>query len=160
MRRPVRLGLLSVLVSLLGGCAFSTPLRGPGVTGGRVADTGSTAPVVVVLTEADVEPSQRSLFTAQIKAVLATLDRQPGYLGGAVRRELFGPAGWTMTIWRSGADVDAFYASPEHRTAMRQGAPALRAFRSRRLTLPTTEVPLSWDDVRKRLAEIPFTQAR
>ena len=160
MRRPIRLGLLSLVMSVLGGCAISTPLRGPGIAGGRVADTTSTDPVVVVLTEADVDPSQRRLFMDPIKAVLATLDRQPGYIGGSLRREWFGPGGWTMTIWRSAADVDAFYASPEHRAAMRHGAPCLRAFRSRRLTLPATELPLSWSDARQRLAEIPFTPAR
>jgi heme-degrading monooxygenase HmoA len=151
------IGALGLLCSLLGGCAIGMPFRGPQYAGGVITGVAPDALVVVAVTEAQVDHAQRRLFSRQIEAVMAVIQQQPGYLGGTVRRELLGSGGWTMTVWRSDDDVDAFYRSPAHREAMRTGMPTLISFRSVRFTVPAKDIPLTWSEAQRRLAEVPLT---
>ena len=127
------------------GCAISTPYRS--------ADTGGAATendtVLVVLTHAELAEGTEdaSTFWSNVSAVADSLDGRPGFVGYRLRRELFGRNSWTMTVWADAASLDAFVQGDIHQTAIREGWPALARARFARVTLPRSEIPISWEQV-------------
>ena len=138
-------GLVLALLALfpVTGCAISTPYR-------SVAGVGPTADddtVLVALTHAEIAEgtSTASAFWSNVSAVADSLEGRPGLLGYRLRRELFGRNSWTMTVWTDEASLEAFIGSDIHQTAIREGWPALDRARFARVTVPLSEIPLSWD---------------
>ncbi|MDX2219998.1 MAG: antibiotic biosynthesis monooxygenase family protein [Burkholderiales bacterium] len=143
---PSLLSLPAALLGLLlGGCVISTPFRGPGFADGKVTQAAPDTEVVVSITNATVNRDQRGPFDEHVSKVVKSLPGQPGLIGYAVRKELFGDEVWTITVWRSEADRARFVASNEHRAAMAAGGPALKTVRFSRVVVPAQELPLSWE---------------
>lgn len=138
----------ALLGFLLGGCVISTPFRGPGFVDGKVTNAAPETEVVVSITHATVNRDRRGPFDEHVDRVVKSLPAQPGLIGYAVRKELFGDEVWTMTVWRSEADRARFVASSDHRAAMAAGGSALKAVRFSRVVVPAGELPLSWDRAR------------
>ncbi len=143
----------SLLATQLFACAIATPFRGPGVSGGRI--TGVADPdqaVVLSVTHARVDRSQRAEFDRHSRRIAGGLAEQPGLLGYSVRIEFFGDQLWTMTVWRSDADRENFVSSQRHRDGMAAGRPAVKSMTFARVTLPASRLPLSWSEAEALLA--------
>jgi heme-degrading monooxygenase HmoA len=145
--RLARLALAS-LAGLVVGCTIATPFRQL-----QPEPEGHDATVVLVLTHAIVDNETRAPFDDYTARVVASLKNQPGLIGYAVRRQLFGNEAWTMTVWRDDAARAAFVLGTMHQEAMLNGGPALTSARFRRLQVPASEVPVSWRRAEELLDE-------
>lgn len=133
-------GLVVLLLApLLGGCAIGLPYRD--LSGGR-PPAGPTR--VVALTHAVLDGAKRKPFDRGSEQVIQALPSQPGIVGYALRREMFGDQVWTMTVWEDEASRAAFVRSPVHMAAIRAGADAIRLGRFAHLEVPADRAPLSW----------------
>jgi heme-degrading monooxygenase HmoA len=141
--------MLGSLMAGLGGCTIGTPW--PSVVPADAAQGRET--VVLVLTRVVVDTQHRREFTRQNSRVLASMSSQPGLIGFAARRELFGDQGWTMSIWVNDEARAAFVHSDVHRDAIRLSLPALRAVELERQTVARKDLPANWDEVLQLLAE-------
>lgn len=68
-----------------------------------------------------------------------------------------------MTVWKDDAAVEAFMASPVHRTAIREGMAAVKTAQFLRFEWPTDQVPPPWSEVMRRLESaevIDYTRMR
>lgn len=140
--------MLGSLTLWLGGCAIGTPWP-------RLAPHGAepgNETVVLVLTRVVVDTRQRSEFDRQNRRVLASMGSQPGLIGYAARRQLFGDQGWTMSVWADDEARAAFVRSAVHREAIAQSLPALRAVELKRMTVARKDLPANWDEVLRQLA--------
>ena len=126
----------------IAGCAISTPYRGADAGG----DPSGDEMVLVVLTHAELAEGtdSASAFWSNVSAVADSLEGRPGFVGYRLRRELFGRDSWTMTVWTDVAALEAFVESDIHQTAIREGWPALARARFARVTLPRSDIPISW----------------
>jgi heme-degrading monooxygenase HmoA len=129
----VRAIAVTVLTGGLMGFSMAMPYRAVSSPG-----TDSVAEVIVVITEVRLggDRSQRSQFWNQVWTVEKSLPKQPGLVGYALRREIFGTTAWTMTLWKDEASIRAFVRSGVHRNAVMDGLPATfdtRFVRFRRL---------------------------
>lgn len=147
-RRAAALMLGSWLV-WLNGCAIGTPWpRLPAAAPEQANDT-----VVLVLTRVVVDTQQRREFDRQNNRVLGSMASQPGLIGHAARRQLFGDQGWTMSVWTDDAARAAFVQSAVHREAVARSMPALRTVELKRLTVARRDLPTDWDQVLRMLAD-------
>ena len=131
----------------LGGCTFATPFRGPGYDAREGVTIEGTGPVIVAMTKAVLreDRARQSDFWDNVFRVERSLSKQPGLIGYALRRELFGPNTWTMTVWASEASLNAFMIGEIHQTAIREGLPALSSTRFVRFEADREEIPVAWD---------------
>ena len=148
LRTLVALMLSSLWVGLTG-CAIATPW--PRLTALNAEQAHQ--PVVLVLTRVVLNPSQRGEFDRQNSRVLSSMDSQPGLLGYAARKEIFGDKGWTMSVWASDEARAAFVRSAVHREAIAKSLPALRTVELKRLTVARKDLPTNWDQVLHLLAD-------
>jgi heme-degrading monooxygenase HmoA len=146
-RRMVTL-MLGFLMVWLGGCAIGTPW--PRLVTSSVEEGNQT--VVLVLTRVVVDTQQRSEFDRQTSRVLASMGSQPGLIGYAARRQLFGDQGWTLSVWVNDEARAAFVRSAVHREAIAKSLPALRVVELKRLTVARKDLPANWDEVLRQLA--------
>ncbi len=135
---------LAVLPMLsLNGCAISTPYRTS--DDGTVPPANDTVLVVITHSELAEGTDSESDFWSNVSAVADSLDGRPGFVGYRLRRQLLGRNSWTMTAWADEASLEAFVQSDVHQTAIREGWPALARARFARVTLPRSDMPISWD---------------
>lgn len=147
MRRAVR-GLLLSLSALagLGGCAVGRPMRGPG-------PGGVTGDLVVVVTHVRIDDEARDAFFDYVLGLEKTLrdGDYPGFVGLSLRVELLGDEAWTLSAWRSEAEMMAFVHSEAHLDAMTDGLMTVDDSRFARFTVPAETYPIAW---RTALAEL------
>jgi heme-degrading monooxygenase HmoA len=115
----------------------------------RAVDTSRPKPdaeVIVVITEVRLgaDSSARAEFWRQVWAVESALPKQPGLVGYALRREVFGTTAWTMTLWRDEDSIRAFIRSAIHSKAMQNGLPATINTRFVRFRRPWNVGPPGW----------------
>ena len=72
------------------------------------------------------------------------LPAQPGLIGYALRRELFGDELWTLSAWTSEDALDDFVGSEAHLEAMRAGRAGLREARFAQRVVPVASLPVPW----------------
>ncbi|MEM7434541.1 MAG: hypothetical protein AAF436_05265 [Myxococcota bacterium] len=125
---------------------IQTPFEGPGVSHAHGAN------VVLALTAGVLRPGRRRHFDRYTQIVFRGVGAEPGYVGGSVRREVFGRHVWTMTAWIDDAAVNRFVASPRHQEAISVAGECLAESRFKRLELAPTELPVSWDRALELLA--------
>lgn len=128
-----------LLGATLGACAIGTSF--PNLAASGPPDQ----PVVLVLTRVVVDIPQRAEFDRQNGKVMDSMGAQPGLLGYSARRELFGPQGWTMSVWASDEARAAFVRSAVHREAIARSAPAIVTVELKRVTLARKDLPRDWD---------------
>jgi heme-degrading monooxygenase HmoA len=140
---------LTLVLAALNGCAISTPWPRPLPLSADLSDE----PVVLVLTRVVVNPAQRSEFDQQNGRVMASMGSQPGLIGYAARRQLFGDEGWTMSVWANEEARAAFVRSALHREAIAKSLPALRSVELKRLTIARKDLPTDWEQALRLLAD-------
>lgn len=137
--------------SALGGCTVSTPFQGPAAK--APLDDGQP-PALLAITHVRLGSNlARNIdFWKQIGRVVDAAERQPGYLGHALRRKLLVGEGWTMTAWADEASLQAFVRSDAHQRAIREGVDAIAHARFVRVTVDRADLPLSWQRAEQILA--------
>jgi heme-degrading monooxygenase HmoA len=148
-------GSLVVVAALLPSCTVSTPFGGAGYSKSK----GVTLPdapeyVVVGVTHAALRGRFAGTFREQTLRVLDTMDTHDGAIGHSARFRVLGKEAWTMSVWRDEAALDAFVRSPVHRTAMREGTPAMSSAKFMRFTWPAKDVPPTWAAVLEKLQSV------
>ncbi|MDJ0951410.1 MAG: hypothetical protein QNJ94_21065 [Alphaproteobacteria bacterium] len=143
----LRLSVAALCAFVLGGCAISTPFRGPGYDPNKGVTLEGEGKVVVSLTEAVLraDGERRPVFWANVGRVEASLEGREGLVGYAMRRQLFGNQAWTMTVWADEASLIAFVESAAHQTAIREAGGALEAARFARVAIDREDIPISWE---------------
>ena len=141
--------LFGGLSALLGACAVSTPFPKIAQSSPGQADD----PVVLVLTRVSVAADKRVEFDRQISRVVGSMGQHAGLLGYSARRELFGTEGWTLTVWANDEARAGFVRSAVHKEAMAKVEPAITGAEFKRVVMARKDLPASWDDALKLLAE-------
>lgn len=141
--------MLTYLLTLITGCTIGTPW--PRMEH-QSADDGDQV-VVLAVTHVIVDPDRRGLFNRANRRVLASMQGQPGLLGYAASRQIFGNEGWTMSIWEDDEARAQFVASPVHLDAMRQSQSAVVRVTTRSMAMARKDLPGDWDEALLRLTE-------
>jgi hypothetical protein len=111
-----------------------------------------SAPVLVVMTYAQLHWSGRAAFIQSSIRIAGKLPAVPGVLANDQGIRWFGAEVWTITAWRSEAHMLAFLHGGEHGRAMREGAVAIREIKTFRLHCSPQHIPAGWDSVKQVLA--------
>jgi heme-degrading monooxygenase HmoA len=113
----------------------------------------SDAEVVVVITEVRLggDRSARSVFWSHVRHIEKALPGQPGLVGYALRREIFGTTAWTMTVWANEGAIAGFMRSAVHRKAVQDGLPAVMVSTFVRFRRPAKAGPPSWTEAIEHL---------
>ncbi|MDJ0976566.1 MAG: antibiotic biosynthesis monooxygenase family protein [Planctomycetota bacterium] len=148
-----KLWILFVLLAAAGTAAVAAryvyvgyDFRGPGYDAERgrvVKSAGKRA--LVVITYGRVGEGRAGDFRERLKDVISSMDDQPGLIGFAARKRLWGDEVWTMSAWTGRDALEAFVYGGPHATAMASGAVTPPSFRSVELELDPAELPLDWD---------------
>ena len=160
MRLLKTLWPLSLLATLVMSCQIGTPFKGSGYESGKVTLEGAGETVILALTQAVFDRSQRSNFFKQTMSVYDKRDDQPGYVAGSIRTEILGENAYTMTVWKDRKSLHDFVHSRVHLNAMYMGEPSLKQMRSIVKEIPASELPVSWSKAREYLAEKPLTSMK
>lgn len=151
MMKPIYLPLLFFL-----GCTLSRPVSGPGYDRSQKRfkhPAGSE--LVVAVTNARLHYWRRGPFDRYTQEVYAKMDTHEGYLGGAIKREIFGREVWTFTVWRDKAALKKFVHSAGHLNAMYMAMEAIEVMRSVDFLHPSGNA-LTWNVVLERIEKVPF----
>jgi heme-degrading monooxygenase HmoA len=144
-----RLAVAVSVMSLLTGCAISTPF--PRLQ--SAASESGKQEVVLVLTRIVVDSQNRAEFDRQTSRVIDSMPSQPGLMGFSARRELFGKQGWTMSVWASQEARAQFVRSAVHQEAIAKSKSAIVTVELKRLTMPRDELPKNWTEAIQKLDE-------
>ena len=147
MKPGLRPTVAVLMLLALGGCVFATPFRGPGYDAKTGVTAEGTDKVVVALTKAVLrgDRRKRSEFWEHVFDVEASLSEQPGLIGYSLRRQMFGPVAWTMTVWTDEASLTAFVQGETHQAAIAEGFAALETAGFARFAADRTEIPVAWN---------------
>ena len=87
--------------------------------------------------------------TMRIRRQLAA---SPGLVGYALLAELRAKTFWTVSVWEDEPSLRAFAAAEPHREVTRRVPARMGQSVFRTFAVKGADVPLAWDDVRRRLA--------
>ncbi|MBM3547295.1 MAG: DUF3291 domain-containing protein [Alphaproteobacteria bacterium] len=145
--RPPR---LSALIAALGvaACSVSTPFSEPPHGMGAAAASDGDRAVVLSVTQITLKNDARSRakFWRAVALIDETIASQPGFVGYAKRRDLFGRNAWTVSVWSDVPSLAAFIRSDAHGRAMEDAADTFADARFGRTTMPAKRLPPSWDE--------------
>lgn len=147
----------SAVTTLVAGCAISTPYR---QLTAPVASGDAAGSVVVMVTHAVLDNSQRIPFDEYTRRIVAALPQQPGLIGYSVRTAPLGNEAWTLTVWADSASLAQFVRSDLHQRAVKASAQSVVNARFGRFEVPSNRLPLSWPDALKMLDEAPDSYRR
>ena len=120
--------------------------RGPGyVEGHGVRLEGAGQHAIVVITYGRVGAGRGGDFRERLDEVIQSMNDQPGLIGFAARKRLWGDEVWTLSAWRDRDALHAFLYGAPHAEAMASNAVMPSSFRSVELELETSALPLDWD---------------
>ncbi len=152
MRYPLLLGLIVLSALGLSACKIGTPFRmADNDRANTSVDKNQTVMVGITHVVVGQNRKRTKTFWNHVKSVQGSLEEQPGFIGGAIRRELFGNEAWTMTVWTDEESLNGFVRSQVHRTAMTEGWPALKSARFARMEVSRDQIPLSWKQAEELL---------
>jgi len=145
--------MLTTIFSAVIGCTVASPFQQSSKLGSTSIQPETI--VVVALTEVETKGSifEQITFWKRVSSVRSSLEDNQGYLGGSIRRQLFGNRAWTMTVWENEDSLENFVDSREHERAMKEGAPAVEANRFYRIRKPWKDVPIKWEEVETLIKE-------
>ena len=140
---------------LLVACAPAQPFSGPGfdADNDRVL-SDSAGPFVAVITHTKVAKGEAGLFNDHVDGILDQLEKQPGYVGGSLKGQLFGRERWTLTVWDDPQALVAFRDSGAHQKAMDDQDTVVEQVYYAYWELDKSEVPPSWDTALKELDKV------
>ncbi len=143
----MKIVILTTFFSTLAGCALASPFKKSSKLDSSLIHPDTI--VVVALTEVHTKGSifEQITFWNRVSSVRKSLEDNQVFLGGCIRRQIFGNRAWTMTVWENEDSLDDFIYSREHERAMKDGAPAVESNRFYRMNRPWKDVPLAWEEV-------------
>lgn len=97
-------------------------------------------------------------FMRHTQGITRQLRESRGLVAYALRADIIGHRFWTLSVWESPEDLQAFAAAEPHATTMRKLA---RHTRQPLFSTWKTSAPLplpSWQEVAQRLQEVPQPQ--
>ena len=143
---------IPLIATLLVGCAqpsFSGP-NWEDDTGYALYEEGD----VYVVVATTIKPADQGAFSAQVDIVEQELLKQDGLVlygfGGSFLRG----TGQTLSVWRDYESVGTFLASDAHLDAVEAFEPTATDFATDIWEISGSDLPPSWDEADKRLAEI------
>ncbi len=99
-----------------------------------------------------------SEFLLDTFKVYDELEGFEGYLGGSVRKEIWGDQVWTLSVWRTESDLKSFSSSDLHRNAIKSSGRYISKIRSTTLRMKRKDVPKTWHEARSHLEQLSFKQ--
>ncbi|WP_433733109.1 hypothetical protein ACQP0C_12675 [Nocardia sp. CA-129566] len=79
--------------------------------------------------------------------------RSPGALGVALKAEMWKGTFWTYSAWTDKAAIYAYAGAEPHRSTVQRKRKVMREATFVFFTAPVDELPMSWDEIRRRIAE-------
>ncbi|MFX0576621.1 hypothetical protein [Nocardia nepalensis] len=79
--------------------------------------------------------------------------RSPGALGVALKAEMFKGTFWTYSAWTDKAAIFAYAGAEPHKSTVQRKRKVMREATFVFFTAPVDELPMSWDEIRRRIAE-------
>lgn len=138
--------LYTFLSSLLIGCTISTPLN----------VHNEKRQGVAVVTEAELVGDERKRkFFDYSYLIHSRLPSQRGFLGGSIRRQLFGEKAWTLTVWENQRALNDFIHSRDHLDGMYMASDAIVRMRSVSFEIDQA-AEITWDLALERLERAPL----
>ncbi|GAA1255328.1 hypothetical protein GCM10009665_52320 [Kitasatospora nipponensis] len=123
------------------------------------AEPGTRA--VVMASRLEVRSLADALrFLVKSLAVWRQLRTAPGALGGSLVANPLRRTFYTLSAWESREALQAYATAEPHRSVMIALRPGLKDSTMTRWEVPVAELPIRWDDARRRLAEQRRTGAR
>jgi heme-degrading monooxygenase HmoA len=114
-------------------------------------------PVTEVTVMASRLPLQSHLRIPRFLAATLRIRRQlanaPGLIGYALDAKLVGKTFWTVSAWRSRDELEAFAATDPHRRDVGRIRPQMDPTTFVFWRVPASELPIGWDEVRRRIAD-------
>lgn len=140
--------MFSFLITLISSCKIGTPWEEI-----KSNNFDSEEEVVVGLTYVEVgeDSTKNKIFWKSTFALKNKLKDYPGYIGGSIRKEIFGNKGWTMSVWKDEESLEKFVYGDRHQAAIEEGSPALIKTKFARIKVKRKDIPLSWDKVEELL---------
>ena len=139
-----------ILQTIISACKISTPWHEM-----KSSNLNLEKEVVVGLTYIELgdDSDKNKIFWKSTFELKKKLKDYPGYVGGSIRKEIFGNKGWTMTVWEDEESLEKFVYGERLQTAIEEGSPALLKTKFSRLKVKRKEIPLPWDEVEKILKD-------
>ncbi|MEV0342638.1 hypothetical protein AB0H49_26785 [Nocardia sp. NPDC050713] len=79
--------------------------------------------------------------------------RSPGVLGVALKAEMLKGTFWTYSAWEDKAAIYAYAGSEPHKSTVERKRKVMRDATFVFFSAPVDELPLSWGEIRRRIAE-------
>ncbi|MFJ4658862.1 hypothetical protein ACIP5Y_46965 [Nocardia sp. NPDC088792] len=79
--------------------------------------------------------------------------RSPGIVGVALKAEMLKGVFWTSSAWTDKAAIYAYASAEPHKSTVARKRKVMREATFAFFTAPAAELPMSWEDVQRRIAE-------
>lgn len=79
--------------------------------------------------------------------------RSPGVLGVALKAEMFKGVFWTYSAWAEKSAIYKYASTDPHKSTVARKRKVMREATFVFFTAPAAELPMSWDEIRARIAE-------
>ncbi|HUY48988.1 MAG TPA: hypothetical protein VMV92_25255 [Streptosporangiaceae bacterium] len=93
------------------------------------------------------------LFMKRTLVIRRQLAGAPGLIGYAILADLPHKTFWTVSAWDSRLALNGFSATNPHRVIVRATRPMMGRSTFVFWTCPASSLPISWDEVRRRIAQ-------
>ena len=93
------------------------------------------------------------VFLRAAMAIRTQLAQADGLVGYALDAQLGRKTFWTVSAWDGQADLDAFSRADPHRSRVSTIRPRMRPTTFTFWTAPGADLPISWAEVRRRIAD-------
>ncbi|MEV0248850.1 hypothetical protein AB0H76_19765 [Nocardia sp. NPDC050712] len=79
--------------------------------------------------------------------------RSPGVLGVALKADMLNGTFWTYSAWTDKSAIYAYARAEPHRSTIERKRKVMREATFVFFDAPAAELPLSWEEIRRRIAE-------
>ncbi len=141
-----------ILVGLLGGCKVGSQFKLVDKSAIELAENRSLL-LVITYIETGTDSAKNRVFWRHVRHVFTTMEQHDGLVGYAVRRELFGNKGWTISVWQDEESKKKFVDSKPHREAIKNGLPALTKTIFISLPINAKQLPMKWHEIDKIVSD-------
>ena len=150
-----RIVMASILVGLLSSCKIGSQFKMVDGAANTVVELADDEPLILTITyiETGSDRAKNEVFWKHVRNVYGSMEQHDGLVGYAIRKELFGKKGWTMSVWKDEDSKTIFVQSKPHREAMKYGLPALTTTKFASVPIEPSQLPPSWREVEDILSE-------
>jgi heme-degrading monooxygenase HmoA len=122
----------------------------------RIEDVEPATEVTVMASHLPLRSYRRiPAFLAATLRIRRQLARTPGLIGYTLDAKLTRRAFWTVSAWRSREDLGAFAAADPHRHDVGNIRPHMEPTTFVFWTTTAADLPIGWEEVRRRIAAPP-----